>query len=251
MTARINPRFFGELMKTELILATFDQTFNDKLEATGRDVILTRSAGSYGQIYDPTMLMMGSRHTLDKNPAFTHIRQLIPYVIIKCGDDIAVYSRTALSTESRLHDKLSIGFGGHIDLDDIIVQSESFSHIDVRQTVINSCYRELHEELDLGIDNVVYPPHDCQAHTGIETHLNIISKEDAVGTVHLGLVYIVEVEDRTKLTIEPELNFVGWYTEAYIRANLELEFSGLEGWSKAVFAGTHSLNQVPSLPFPG
>lgn len=232
-------------MKTELILATFDQKFNRRLENSGQSVIVSADHGTFNEVYDPEFLMLGSRHTLDKHPDYTHIRQLIPYVVVRCQGDIAVYSRTAKSTESRLHDMLSIGFGGHIDLDDIISNN---SHVDVKQTIINSCYRELHEELNIEIDNVVVQDHWTNRE---QAHMHIISNEDAVGTVHLGMLYLVEVSDRNQLVVEPELNFTGWFPETYLRANLSDEFSGLEGWSRAVFAQIDLFDNIPPLPMPG
>lgn len=240
-------------MKTELILATFDQRFNLQLDAYIKNTgsvencgLVSLCNGDFDSVYDEKFLMLGSRQTLDNDPDYTHIRQLIPYVLVQdhATGNIAVYSRTKRSTEARLHDKLSIGFGGHIDLDDIVSRTDSFSHIDVRQTIINSCYRELAEELGIHVDNVVEVPDD-----GIHAH--IISREDAVGTVHLGLVYRVVVRDVSRLSIESELNFVGWYAPQQLSVYEQTpELQGLEGWSKLVLDFLE-FDQIPALPYPG
>src|SRR5437762_13268160 len=42
-------------------------------------------------------------------------RQIIPYVIVMHGDEVFTLRRLRKQTEARLHDKVSIGVGGHIN----------------------------------------------------------------------------------------------------------------------------------------
>ena len=42
-------------------------------------------------------------------------RQIIPYVVVMHGDDVFTLRRLRKQTEARLHDKVSIGIGGHIN----------------------------------------------------------------------------------------------------------------------------------------
>ena len=54
------------------------------------------------------------RPTAEKSPQY---KQIIPYVIIRHGDSYFLLQRTPKQTEARLHNKLSLGIGGHINPD--------------------------------------------------------------------------------------------------------------------------------------
>ncbi len=43
------------------------------------------------------------------------VKQIIPYVIIRRGEEFFLLRRLKKQTEARLHDKLSLGVGGHIN----------------------------------------------------------------------------------------------------------------------------------------
>jgi len=47
-------------------------------------------------------------------------KQLIPYCIFKCGDRVLYYTRGKAGGENRLHSKISVGVGGHINPVDMI-----------------------------------------------------------------------------------------------------------------------------------
>src|SRR5205085_4310017 len=44
-----------------------------------------------------------------------HYRQVIPYVVVRHGDDVFTLRRTPKQSEARLHHKVSIRVGGHIN----------------------------------------------------------------------------------------------------------------------------------------
>src|SRR5207253_6308548 len=54
------------------------------------------------------------RPTAEQSPQY---KQIIPYVVIRHGDSYFLLQRTSKQTEARLHHKLSIGVGGHINPD--------------------------------------------------------------------------------------------------------------------------------------
>ena len=43
------------------------------------------------------------------------VKQIIPYVCIRCGDSYVLLQRTNKQSEARLHNKFSLGIGGHIN----------------------------------------------------------------------------------------------------------------------------------------
>src|ERR1051325_7734179 len=46
---------------------------------------------------------------------FRSWRQIIPYVVIRHGDETFALTRTTKQTEAQLHHKVSLGIGGHIN----------------------------------------------------------------------------------------------------------------------------------------
>ena len=80
------------------------------------------------------------RPTAEKDPMF---KQIIPYVLIEHRGRILAYQRTAKGNESRLHNKYSIGFGGHINDTDLQPQSN---------ILYTGMLRELNEEVYLPTD---------------------------------------------------------------------------------------------------
>lgn len=246
--------------KLEQILATFDPRFNTILQSSGQEIIVSKIEGSYNEVFDPAFLMTGARDTLDNNPQFNHIRQLIPYTIVTCNGMVAVYSRTSKSEESRLHDKLSIGFGGHIDSTDILYWQNEVNcptcpngTIDLHVTLEVGVTRELEEEFGLDELNMVgadYTPTDPNnVNSVVRTHALIISTQSEVDRVHLGLATRVEVKDISTLSIEDELNFVGWFSEQELRDGNSIDgsvsFANLESWSKALIA--EGISNIPTL----
>lgn len=122
-------------------------------------------------------LVIKQRAKLEQEPEF---RQIIPYVCVATQRDDKLhfwpYRRTETSGEARLQGNVSIGFGGHIDLVDVMHDN---SVIDLFQTIGNAAARELGEELDL-------------AGAGEEVNLFdngvLIDDSNEVGKVHLGAV---------------------------------------------------------------
>ena len=66
-------------------------------------------------LLDPAQLSYRSRSEVETDPSF---KQLIPYVVLRCGDQVFHYTRGQRGTESRLRALRSIGVGGHISRDD-------------------------------------------------------------------------------------------------------------------------------------
>src|SRR6267142_7199164 len=61
---------------------------------------------------------LAPRESVEQWSAF---RQLIPYVVLANSETVCVYRRSRAGGERRLHDRLSIGFGGHIGLEDVVL----------------------------------------------------------------------------------------------------------------------------------
>ena len=146
--------------------------------------------------------------------------QVVPYVILKCGDDIMFYRRGKRGGERRLTGKYSVGIGGHVCIDDV---SETFM-----STYFNGMTRELNEEIMIpGIMNRGSP------YTLVLPNSMILDLSTEVGRVHLGMVYILPVQDQRVISIDAAVENIQFRTLSYLRSG-ELEF---ENWSKFCIEG--------------
>jgi len=149
------------------------------------------------------------RALVEEDPSF---KQIIPYVVVRHEDRFLLAQRTSRQTESRLHGKLSIGIGGHIN------DTESF--LPGQNVVEAGLERELEEEIHL------------HGQRRSLTLAGIISDDSTpVGQVHLGLVFVLET-DRPEFTVnEPELMTAEWATPETLQERL----ARMETWSQIAF----------------
>ena len=109
------------------------------------------------------------RPDMELDPGY---RQIIPYVAVTRGDEVFATRRLSAGGEARLHGKLSLGVGGHIERGD----DETREGI-----LMRALEREVAEEV--GVERVVSL-----------TPLGVINEEgDEVGRVHLGFLFRMEV----------------------------------------------------------
>ena len=63
------------------------------------------------------------RSELEEDPSF---KQIIPYAIISNKKSFYLFKRTSKQTEKRLHNKFSLGVGGHMNPDDSMKSKEQY-----------------------------------------------------------------------------------------------------------------------------
>lgn len=155
----------------------------------------------------------------------TEFRQIIPYVIVKdYNNKILVYKRTSKGGEGRLHNKISIGFGGHVNPKD---DSEK---LNTKSTIQLCCERELKEELGLNENdyNLLY--------TG---YIKLSNTE--VDKVHFGLVFEAKINSDIEFKTEDCVELVGWYNQEYLKEMLKnnqyslKNYKGIEEYFDAEF----------------
>lgn len=216
-------------MKQELILATA-QPF----VVTDSSLLIETTVGEFlNQAY----FILAQREKLDNDPDWSHFRQLIPYIVVVDEKNrILTYTRTAKGGEARLHNCVSIGWGGHIDLDDVYSID---SVVDLEQTIAGCAYREIEEELGWEL------PH---FHAEPSPNAFILSDRDAVSRVHLGVVRTVLVPSSLELNIEDSAKLLGWKTFDELRAMGEE--GQLEAWSLALVTEPDSVESLLSVARP-
>lgn len=140
----------------------------------------------------------------------TDYKQPIPYILIKRGNEIYIYERLSGGGESRLHSKLSLGVGGHMN-------PEEGNFQEVLMTNLN---RELDEEVNIQSSN-----RNLQFIGLINDDLN------EVGKVHLGILAILELSDGATVSVR-ELEELKGYWLTIEELKHPDTYNQLEPWSK-------------------
>jgi len=149
--------------------------------------------------------------------------QIIPYTVVctpiskadLTPDKVLAYRRASDHTEQRLANNWSLGFGGHIDPEDLKPGMSKY------QLITEGRGRELKEEL--GVTSFV-PFGDSYL-------LNDLS--DEVGSVHLGVVeqIFISSPELDPSKFGSEIAELKWVNQAEKTWSLE-ELQQLEGWSR-------------------
>lgn len=141
------------------------------------------------------------RAEAEQRPDF---KQIIPYVILRRGEEVFVTRRLNKGGEARLHGKISIGIGGHINPVD-----------EQGDLLMRGLWREIHEEVELGEHGELTP---CGY---INDDLN------EVGSVHLGACFILPVEGEVSVRETEKLEGL-WMTPQELREN----YDNMESWTQ-------------------
>lgn len=138
-------------------------------------------------------------------------KQVIPYLFIQHGDEFLLYVRTKKQTETRLHEKMSLGIGGHINPIDEVSKED----------IINEALkRELTEEIDIPI---ISSP----------SFLGFINDDlTEVGSVHLGLVFSAQAVSKSFNVVEKDKMRCEWVSKEFISNN----YDKLESWSQILYS---------------
>ena len=170
-----------------------------------------RTAGldaALAKLLDPANHFFMDRAAAENDP--TH-KQLIPYCVFRCGERVLHYTRGKSGGESRLHAKLSVGVGGHVNPVDTGGGKTG------PQAYHAAVTREIEEELEL--------PEDHQHR--IIALLN--DDSNAVGQVHLGIVHLIDLQSEAVASREDALLELGFTALAELNGPC---FERLETWSQ-------------------
>lgn len=145
-------------------------------------------------------------------------KQPIPYLLIRRGDEYLVYERLLGGGEERLHTKLSMGIGGHMNN---VLNAYSWEEL-----LTVNLYRELEEEVDIAhtSDKLELPK--------FETIGLINDDSDEVGQVHIGILTSMHIPLDSEVYIkEKDQIRAFWRTLEEIKEDKNI-MSDLESWSK-------------------
>ena len=162
--------------------------------------------GFRAALLDPAAFSFRPRSEVEADPSF---KQLIPYVVLACGEHVFHYRRGASGTEARLRALRSVGIGGHISEADAAGEGDPYR---------TGMARELGEEVDV--------------RAGYAERLIGFINDDTtpVGQVHLGVVHRFELDEPAAVPREDALADAGFAPLAELRADR----GRFETWSQFV-----------------
>lgn len=134
-------------------------------------------------------------------------KQLIPYVVVRDGDRAFLMERTSAGADPRLHRRATIGVGGHVNpVDDGVDPIDAGLH------------REWREEIE-----AAWVPEF--------TLIGMLNDDrNAVGSVHLGLVYEVDADGRP-FSVREHDKLSGHLADA---SEIRAAWERMESWSQLV-----------------
>ena len=161
------------------------------------------------------------RSELEEDSSF---KQIIPYAIIsnkepkrsgvRQSQSFYLFKRTSKQTEKRLHNKFSLGVGGHMNPNDSMESKEQF--------LIDELKREIYEEVKLLNGCLI---------EDIEFIGFINDDTISVGSVHIGLLYNIHVSNKEVYINETDKITADWID----KSNLAEFYEGMETWTKITF----------------
>lgn len=148
----------------------------------------------------------------------TDFKQPIPYIVIRRGHELFVYERLKGGGEARLHNKWSLGAGGHMNP---VEDAKSFNEV-----LTENLMRELEEELEI------------TAHNGFNVEiLGFINDDldpDGVGQVHIGILGILDLHAIDEVKVRETEQLAGHWIPLSELKLVEKNYNRLENWSKIV-----------------
>jgi predicted NUDIX family phosphoesterase len=141
----------------------------------------------------------------------TH-KQIIPYAIIACDNNVLHYVRGKKAGEQRLAAKGSIGIGGHMNNED----ESLFNYLVDEAAYRAGVEREVNEEIKI--------------ESPFEDRIVALLNDDTteVGRVHLGVVHIFKLAEPKVQKREAMITNLGFLSAAELKARRD----ALETWSQ-------------------
>ena len=192
-------------MNTEQILAIPTENVWNILNYQEKGVIKALDV----DIMDKLLLhgVFRPRNILEEDPSY---KQIIPYAVICYGNEVYMFRRLNKQTEARLHNKCSLGVGGHMNPYGDKINIDYLHH---------ELEREMHEEVKLGESCEIV---DMKPVGFINDDLS------EVGKVHLGVLYHITVSNNHIKINETEKMTGEWVAIS----DLAKYYSNMETWSQ-------------------
>jgi predicted NUDIX family phosphoesterase len=147
-------------------------------------------------------------------------KQVIPYIVLRDGDRYFLMRRTRAGVDQRLHDRWSIGVGGHLNPGD--------------GDLHGGLLREWHEELEADFEPAFEP-------------LALLNDDTTdVGSVHLGVVFVADAHGRPVDVRERDKLWGSFASAQEVAAVAD----DLETWSRLIFEAMEAAPAPGGAPGP-
>jgi predicted NUDIX family phosphoesterase len=165
-------------------------------------------------------------------------RQVLPYVTVRNSQGLLLpYLRGSAVGENRLAGNISVGFGGHVDLIDVVHRD---SVINLLKTIELNISRELAEELIINRDGVRFGLcADIPVMEAGELRFNglINDNSNEVGRLHLGFSFDYVLKPGYDATCrEEELRVLPWCEDSKV---FDMPDTTVESWSSLYLSRLH------------
>jgi predicted NUDIX family phosphoesterase len=153
-----------------------------ELDRLGRFQGFSAEADRYvSALLVPELMQYRPRSEVEEDPGY---KQIIPYVVFRSGGAVFCYTRGKSQGEARLHRLRSLGVGGHVSEAD----AQGGKNLDAYESAMR---RELDEEVEVASPGRIH-------------RVGLINDDSTpVGSVHLGVVHLFELE-RPQVTAREE-----------------------------------------------
>lgn len=186
---------------SELILVAKANWFNESFGENPTNIICIDKDSFISSIESESRFIERAFAETDAN-----YKQIISYCVLSFGDSFFITQRTTKQMEKRLHNRYSLGIGGHI----------SFCDTKSNNLIIAGMLRELFEEVNI-------------QSTYTYDFLGIINDNSSeVNSVHAGVCFLVKLDEKLCSVNETEKMHGFWIDKSEIGQYID----GLEGWSK-------------------
>jgi predicted NUDIX family phosphoesterase len=178
-------------------------------------------------------LSIRQRNGLENDPRYIHP---LPYTLVGYRDEsgqvrVTTYHRKKGGGEERLDNASSIGWGGHIEMEDIAFTAEN--DIDLPQTIENNVLRELQEEI-IVTDSITGEEVDVASILDEKSFAPlgmIYDTSNNVGKFHLAIVNLLIVPDHMTVTKRENVHLDG---PVLTMPHLLEEIDKYESWSQII-----------------
>jgi len=190
------------------------------------------------QIFDPNIITKLSHGTFyprplaEKNAAY---KQIIPYTIMTYENKVFIMKRSSQQDEQRLHGKISLGVGGHINPQDADRLSEPRNDGSDKYHWFDKLYevaaaREIMEEVIVS----------CPVHK-LELLGYINDDTDDVGSVHFGVILRYDLNDdrlgiRELDKMSGAMRPWGELWDQWLRFDVNMAREKVENWSNLIIS---------------
>jgi predicted NUDIX family phosphoesterase len=203
---------------------------NEKILVVPRADILREDLQGFRKAEDPELRMLQVTETIREHGSYRPrpdmetdptYKQIIPYIVIRDQDQVMHVTRTKMVGDQRLKGNKTIGFGGHLSLEDIDTPLPPDIESTVGQSIIGpGIAREIDEELDI------------KGRYTLKFLGELNDDSDEVGTVHYGLIFEMNLWSITSVAIKEKhkLDAMTWNNPVDLIDQLD-EF---ESWSRII-----------------